>query len=408
MSDLSIGQARARGPFATWLVRRLMRRLAAGSLLVHLPAGGSILHRAEQAGPDAVLVLHSWRAVRRLMLEGDVGFAESYMDGDWSSPDLTALIMLAACNSTALGDTVNGAVINRVMHWLRANSRAGARRNIEAHYDLGNDFYAAWLDPGMTYSSALFSSPAQSLDDAQRAKQDRVMDLLCLSGGEQILEIGCGWGGLAGRVARERGAQVTGITLSPSQLAYAQAALQETNADLRLQDYRDVTEQYDRIMSIEMLEAVGVAYWPAYFERIRACLRPGGVAVLQVITIAPERYDNYRRNPDFIQRYVFPGGMLPSVPILTDQITRAGLALRAVEHFGESYAQTLLEWSHRFQRAWPALSGVGRPAMQIGGRDANERFRRRWEYYLAYCEAGFRAGAIDVGLYQITHAAPKA
>ena len=311
MSDLSISQAGARGPFASWLVHRLMRRLAAGSLLVHLPAGGSILHRATLAGPDAVLVLHKWRAVRRLMLEGDVGFAESYMDGDWSSPDLTALIMLAARNSTALGDTVNGAAVNRALHWLRSNSRAGARRNIEAHYDLGNEFYAAWLDPGMTYSSALFSSPEQSLDDAQRRKQDRVMDLLSLSGGEQILEIGCGWGGLAGRVARERAAQVTGITLSPSQLAYAQAALQDTSVALRLQDYRDVTEQYDRIMSIEMLEAVGVAYWPAYFERIRACLRPGGVAVLQVITIAAERYDNYRRNPDFIQRYVFPGGCCP-------------------------------------------------------------------------------------------------
>ena len=400
MSDLSIDRARTRGSLATLLVRRLLRRLDAGSLLVHLPAGGSILHRAKQPGPDAILVLHSWRAMRRLMLEGDVGFAESYMDGDWSSPDLTALIMLAACNATALGNTVNGLAVNRALHWLRANSRAGARRNIEAHYDLGNDFYAAWLDPGMTYSSALFSGPEQSLDDAQRDKQDRVMDLLRLSGGEQVLEIGCGWGGLAGRVARERNARVTGITLSPSQLAYAQSALQDTSVELRLQDYRDVTEQYDRIMSIEMLEAVGVAYWPAYFEQIRACLRPGGVAVLQVITIAAERYDNYRRNPDFIQRYVFPGGMLPSVPVLTDQINRAGLALSSAEHFGDSYAQTLLAWNHRFQGAWQG----NRPAMQVGGRAADERFRRRWEYYLAYCEAGFRAGAIDVGLYQITHA----
>jgi cyclopropane-fatty-acyl-phospholipid synthase len=408
MSDLSIGRASAQGPFATWFIRRLMRRIQAGSLRVHTPSGGEIVHRAATPGPDAVLVLHHWRALRHLLLEGDVGFAESYMDGDWSSPDLTALVLLVARNTDALGDSVDGLrairAVHRGLHKLRANSRAGAKRNIEAHYDLGNDFYAAWLDPSMTYSSALFSDPEQSLEDAQLAKQDRVIELLDLSGGEQVLEIGCGWGSLAGRMAQERGAAVTGITLSPSQLAYAKAGQGDPCADLRLQDYREVTAQFDRIVSIEMLEAVGAEYWPAYFDKVRACLRPGGVAVLQVITIAQERYENYRRSADFIQRYVFPGGMLPSVPVLTHEIERAGLALRSIQHFGASYAQTLQAWSHRFQRAWPSLSGVNRPALPIGGRPADERFRRRWEYYLSYCEAGFLAGAIDVGLYRITHA----
>ncbi|WP_158746894.1 cyclopropane-fatty-acyl-phospholipid synthase family protein [Acidisphaera sp. L21] len=408
MSEASIGTARMQGLSANWLVKRLMRRLVVGSLVVHPPGGGQIAHYADRAGPDAVLVLHRWRAVRRLMLEGDIGFAESYMDGDWSSPDLTALIQLAAHNMSALGATIDGPGIvrglNRVLHRLRPNSKAGAKRNIEAHYDLGNAFYAAWLDRSMTYSSALFSDADQSLEQAQRAKQDRVIDLLRLSGGETVLEIGCGWGGLAGRLARDAEAHVTGITLSPSQLGHAKATLQDTDVDLRLQDYRDTTETFDRIVSIEMLEAVGAEYWPVYFERLRACLRPGGVAVLQVITIAEDRYEIYRRSADFIQRYVFPGGMLPSVSVLSGEIARAGLRLSSAEHFGHSYARTLREWRDRFHQAWPQLAGPRGASVQIGGRMPDERFRRRWDYYLSYCEAGFLAGAIDVGLFQITHA----
>ena len=410
MSGVSIGADQVQGMSAAWLMRRLLRRIEHGSLVVHPPAGGRIAHYGDKPGPDAVLVLHRWRAVRRLMIEGDVGFAESYMDGDWSSPDLTALITLAARNVSALGNATDGLGLVRKLHHLlhrvRANSRAGARRNIEAHYDLGNEFYAAWLDAGMTYSSALYSQPAQSLEQAQDAKQDRVMQLLSLQPGDSVLEVGCGWGGLAGRMAREAGAEVTGITLSPSQLGHAQASLAGTGANIRLQDYRDVTETFDRIVSIEMLEAVGAEYWPAYFNQIRTCLRPGGIAVLQVITIAEDRYQIYRRSADFIQRYVFPGGMLPSVSVLADEIARAGLTLKSAEHFGKSYARTLREWSDRFQRAWPSLSDHRVSGVRIGGRLPGERFRRRWEYYLAYCEAGFMAGTIDVGLYQITHAEP--
>ncbi len=406
MSDTSIGTGRVQGYSAAWLVRRLMRRIVCGSLVVHPPSGGQIAHYADHPGPNAVLMLHSWRAVRRLMIEGDVGFAESYMDGDWSSPDLTALITLAAQNASALGDATDGMGlvrrVHRLLHRFRANNRAGARRNIEAHYDLGNAFYAAWLDPGMTYSSGIYRHPDLSLEQAQLAKQQRVMQLLSLDAGASVLEIGCGWGGLAGRMARETGAKVTGITLSPSQLGHAKFMLRDTNAELRLQDYRDVTGIFDRIVSIEMLEAVGAEYWPVYFKKIRDCLRPGGVAVLQVITIAQERYEIYRRSADFIQRYVFPGGMLPSVPVLSGEIARAGLSLQSVEMFGPSYARTLRDWSHRFQRAWPSLSNGKSEVVQIGGRPPDERFRRRWEYYLAYCEAGFLAGLIDVGLYRIT------
>jgi cyclopropane-fatty-acyl-phospholipid synthase len=409
MSGVSVGQARPVGRPGGWFLRRLLGRLQHGSLVVHPPSGPAITQYAAQPGPAGVLVLHRWRAVRRLMFGGDVGFAEAYMDGDWSSPDLTALITLAARNTEALGDTVDGLGfvrrVHRVLHRMQANSRAGAKRNIEAHYDLGNNFYAAWLDPGMTYSSGLYRTPGQSLEQAQAAKQDRVMELLSLSGGESVLEIGCGWGGLAGRMARERGARVTGITLSPSQLSHAQASLRDTDAVLRLQDYRDVAESFDRIVSIEMLEAVGADYWPEYFNQLRTCLRPGGVAVLQVITIAKDRYEAYRRSADFIQRYVFPGGMLPSVPVLHDQIAQAGLVLQSSEHFGESYAATLLAWSERFQQAWPRLS-TGQSPARIGSRAPDERFRRRWEYYLAYCEAGFRTGAIDVGLYCIGHPGP--
>ena len=406
MSGASLGTGRVQGFSAAWLVRRLMRRLVCGSLVVHPPNGGEIAHFADAPGPDAVLVLHSWRAVRRLMIEGDVGFAESYMDGDWSSPDLTALITLAARNASALGDATDGMGlvrrVHRLLHRFRANNRAGARRNIEEHYDLGNAFYAAWLDPSMTYSSGLYSDPDMSLEQSQQAKQQRVMQLLSLEAGSSVLEIGCGWGGLAGRMAREAGAEVTGITLSPSQLGHAQLVLQDTSADLRLQDYRDVSGTFDRIVSIEMLEAVGAEYWSTYFTKIRECLRPGGVAVLQVITIAEERYEVYRRSADFIQRYVFPGGMLPSVTVLSGEIAKAGLTLQSSEHFGESYARTLRDWSHRFQRAWPSLSNGKSDGVQIGGRAPDERFRRRWEYYLAYCEAGFLAGMINVGLYRIT------
>jgi len=382
-------------------LRRLMNQMVLGSITVQTPAGDLLDHVAQQPGPHATLVIHRWRAVRRLLIDGQIGFGESYMDGDWSSPDLTALIELAALNQDELADTFVGTriarLIERVRHAARANTKWRSRRNIEAHYDLGNEFYAAWLDSGMSYSSGIYEPGCASLEAAQDAKQARVIERLGLQGGERVLEIGCGWGGLAERLIRECGCHVTGLTLSPAQLEHARLRLEQSapgRHDLRLQDYRDVAGVFDRIVSIEMLEAVGADYWPLYFDRLRACMADGGRAVLQVITIAERYCASYRRDPDFIQRHIFPGGMLPSVEQLRAQIGRAGLALRSAEHFGASYAATLAEWRRRFDDAWPRLHPLG----------FDERFRRKWEYYLAYCEAGFRAGSIDVGLYELCHA----
>jgi cyclopropane-fatty-acyl-phospholipid synthase len=281
-----------------------------------------------------------------------------------------------------------------MLHWLRANTPAGSRRNIQQHYDLGNLFYALWLDPTMSYSSGVYNQAGMTLEDAQAAKQARILSLLDAAPGQSVLEIGCGWGGLATRLA-QCGCSVTGLTLSPAQLDHARQRVASAGlapfVDLRLQDYRESFGRYDRVVSIEMLEAVGEAFWPQYFDILRARLKPGGVAVLQVITIDDARFHHYRSTPDFIQRYIFPGGMLPSPTALRRSIAAANLTLDHVETFGASYAQTLVDWRHRFLGAWPQISAMGFP----------ERFCRMWDYYLCYCEAGFRAGAIDVGLWKI-------
>jgi cyclopropane-fatty-acyl-phospholipid synthase len=380
------------------LLTKLLRRMALGHLVVRLPSGHEVEGTGPAPGPEATLVLRNWKPLWQILVGGDVGFAESFMDGDWTSPDLPALIELAARNQTAFGDAITGSPLMRVLHRLRhgrnANTKRGSRHNIVSHYDLGNDFYADWLDVGMSYSSAIYASEGQSLEVAQTTKQDHIIAQLDLSGGERVLEIGCGWGGLAERLIQQ-GCAVTGLTLSPAQLAYSEArlsaAVADGRADMRLQDYRDVEGQFDRIVSIEMLEAVGRDYWPVYFRRLRECLKPGGTAVLQVISIAEEKFDAYLSTPDFIQLYIFPGGMLPTITIMREQIAQAGLVLEGFEPFGLSYARTLAEWRHRFHAAWPKLRQAG----------LDEMFGRKWDYYLAYCEAGFRASAIDVGLYRI-------
>jgi cyclopropane-fatty-acyl-phospholipid synthase len=384
-----------------FLLRRLLERLQCGTLTVVMPNGRAVTHCTHVAGPEAVLRLHRWRALLRLLGGGDTGFAAAYVDGDWCSPDLTALVELAARNQAQIPGANGGAwlmrLVNRWRHRARANTPAGSRRNIEQHYDLGNAFYACWLDAGMSYSSALFSGENQSLEDAQSAKQDRVLELLDVQQGQTVLEIGCGWGGLAERLAAA-GCYVTAVTLSPAQHAFAQARVARAGladrVDLRLQDYRSIEGTYDRVVSIEMLEAVGEAWWPTWFELLRARLRPGGVTVFQTITIADARFEAYRRNADFIQRYIFPGGMLPSPTALRSQIKCAGLSLHTTEAFGASYARTVSIWQERFQAAWPDIAESGFPA----------RFKRLWEYYLSYCEAGFRAGAVDVGLWRLGYA----
>jgi cyclopropane-fatty-acyl-phospholipid synthase len=283
----------------------------------------------------------------------------------------------------------------KLRHWLNRNTPRGSRRNISAHYDLGNEFYSKWLDAGMSYSSAVFSSTTGTLEEAQDAKLDQVVDLMDISGHERVLEIGCGWGGLAEQILRRTNCTLTGLTLSSEQLDFTQRRLSRaglaSRADIRLQDYREVLGTFDRIVSIEMLEAVGEAFWPRYFETLRDRLRPGGVAVLQVITMDDARFGRYRRAPDFIQKHVFPGGMIPTARIVGEEATQAGLQLVAKHFFGESYARTLSEWQRRFQKSWPQIKPLG----------FDERFYRMWNYYLSYCEAGFLTGALDVGFYKL-------
>lgn len=387
---------RRRRSIAHHLLARVLRRLHVGSLTVELPTGERIEHRGEKPGSAATWVLHRWRPLWRVLWRGDLGFAESYMDGDWSTPDLPALLSLFSENDAGLTDVYAGLrserLLDRLRHKKRANTKRGSRRNIAAHYDLGNAFYAAWLDPSMTYSSALYTDADQSLEDAQQEKLARIAQMLDLAGGEHVLEIGCGWGALADKIAAA-GCRVTGLTLSAEQLAHARDKLDAAGhgaaCDLRLQDYRDVYGSFDRIVSIEMIEAVGEKYWPIYFETLSSRLRAGGTAVLQAITIEDSRFDSYRKNPDFIQRYVFPGGMLPTRAMMIEHARRAGLMPVAETAFGESYARTLAEWRRRFLAAWPSIEPLG----------FDRRFRRMWEYYLAYCETGFRLGIIDVGLF---------
>jgi len=384
------------------ILARLLEGLRYGSLSVTLPSGQKFVRVGGEPGPEASVVLHRWRALRRLFIGGDIGFAQAWIDGDCSSLDLTALIRLAARNLHGLGDATQGSFFSRLAfrlrHLLNANTRRGSARNIIAHYDLGNDFFRVWLDEAMVYSSALWDSSTPTLEAAQSRKIERVRDLLEIKGGERILEIGCGWGTLAARLAEAGAARVTALTLSPAQLDFARdfatARGSASLADFRLQDYRDVEGRFDRIVSIEMAEAVGEAWWPAYFGKIAHCLEPGGRAVLQVITVAEEHFDDYRRGVDFIQRYIFPGGCLASKTVLRQQFERAGLRLVSHETFGLSYARTLAEWRRRFHTRWPEIAALG----------FDDRFRRLWDYYLSYCAAGFLEGVSDVGLYCVEHA----
>ena len=379
-------------------LRSILSHLACGKMTIVLPDGRRVDFSASTPGPDATLIIHRWRTIWRTITRGDMGFAEAFIDGDCSSPDIAKVVELFVRNEAML-DKIGGwapvKILNKVIHLTRANTKRGSKRNIVAHYDLGNEFFEHWLDDGMTYSSALYADAGQSLEDAQTLKQDKILEELALEPGADVLEIGCGWGGLAERIL-QRGCAVTGVTLSPSQLAYASRRLTEAGhaaeSDMRLQDYRDVRGSFDRIVSIEMLEAVGRAYWPSYFSMIRDRLAADGRAVLQVITLDETRYSVYRDQVDFIQRYIFPGGMLPTPTIMREQITDAGLVLKSTFSFGQSYAKTLAEWAKRFQAALPHIEAMGFDA----------RFQRLWTYYLAYCEGGFRAGILDVALYTIT------
>ncbi|WP_029010394.1 SAM-dependent methyltransferase [Azospirillum halopraeferens] len=378
---------------------RLASRIGDGALDVTTPDGRSHRFGPPDGVPRVSLALDDPAAARRLLLGGDIAFAEAYADGLWRTSDLPGLIALALRNEGRPGVVARGTgavrLANRLFHRLRANTRRGSRRNIAFHYDLGNEFYGLWLDRGMHYSSALYTGGGETLEEAQEAKLRRAADLLDVTPGQRVLEIGCGWGGMAEHLARRRGARVVGITLSREQLALAQERLaaerRAGTVDLQFRDYRDVTGTFDRIVSIEMIEAVGEEHWPRYFGVLRDRLEPGGTAVIQAITIADDRFAAYRRGCDFIQRHIFPGGMLPCPAAMRAQAARAGLEVKHVEMFGASYAATLAEWRRRFHAAWP----------EVARRGFDERFRRLWDYYLAYCEAGFRTGVIDVGFWRL-------
>ncbi|MEZ5878615.1 MAG: cyclopropane-fatty-acyl-phospholipid synthase family protein [Tepidamorphaceae bacterium] len=340
--------------------------------------------------------------LRKAMLRGKLGFAESYMTGDIEISDLTALFRFFLRNEDRFAEAGRSffkvRLPDRLFHKRRHNSRKNSRRNISAHYDLSNAFFALWLDPRMIYSSALYEDQDETLDEAQRNKIARIIELLDIRPGHNVLEIGCGWGALARQIAIEGRAHVTGITLSREQLVHCRDEAERLEIPdkciFRIEDYRETEGTFDRLVSIEMIEAVGEEYWPEYFATLRDRLAPEGAAVIQAITMAEEHYDAYRNGTDFIQRYIFPGGMLPTEKAIRTHAEAAGLVIDHAESFGSSYAQTLREWRRRFEEAWPKIEKLG----------FDNRFRRLWRYYLTYCEAGFEEGVIDVGLYRLRRA----
>ena len=376
-----------------WLLRRL-EKLHCGRLILELPDGQRHCFTGAHSGPTAELTILHGRFFRRLLSGGDIGFAEALIDGDCESPDLTALVTLAALNEAEMGKLLmaNPATktLLRLLHQLRHNSRAGSKRNISRHYDLGNDFYAHWLDLSMTYSAGLFDSFSDDLDTAQTRKFERMANLARIQCGDHVLEIGCGWGGFALWAARSLDCRFTCVTISQAQHDWFARRIQEEGLGeriaLKLQDYRDLNLKADAIVSIEMLEAVGERYWPVYFDTVKACLKPQARAALQVITIDEERYESYRRESDFIQNFVFPGGFLPSRRALSKAAAAQGLEVLEDRGYGADYARTLAFWQERFEQAWPEISALG----------YDEAFRRKWNYYLAYCEAGFRVRRIDL------------
>lgn len=375
-------------------VLRLLENLQEGMLELCLPDGAALSFG--NGVPGVSLQVNDEAMFGRVLARGDIGFAEAYLDGQWDAPDLAGLLTLLAKNRDGLARAIygnwRGLLAARLRHLFNRNSRAGSKRNIMAHYDLGNDFYRLWLDPTMSYSAALFSTGAEPLEAAQFAKYRRILARLQARPGERILEIGCGWGGFAELAVRE-GCAVTGLSLSPAQLEWARCRV--AGADFRLQDYRDTKEKYDHIVSIEMFEAVGERWWPTYFATVARALRPGGRAVIQTITIRDDLFAAYRKGTDFIQQHIFPGGMLPSKEAFRRQAERQGLVVRDEFAFGRDYAHTLALWREAFEAHWPRIAALG----------FDETFRRLWRFYLAYCEAGFRAGSIDVVQFELGHRA---
>jgi cyclopropane-fatty-acyl-phospholipid synthase len=374
-----------------------------GRLDMVLPDGRVFRAEGPGVGPVAVLHIHNPDIFARLIREGDLGFSEAYLDGWWSTPDLQAFMDLVHADNDALFDGFLGMGVVRAFErfrfWLNANSKRQARKNIAHHYDLGNEFYGLWLDETMTYSSALFETGQESTEVAQTAKYALLVDQMGVQPGDHVLEIGCGWGGFAEYAARERGLKVTGLTISQAQHDYAVARIARAGlsdmVEIKMQDYRDERGIYDGIASIEMFEAVGEKYWPVYFNTLRERLKPGKHATLQIITVQDKRWHLYRKGVDFIQKYIFPGGMLPAPSVLRAQVEKAGLEVKGSVEFGDSYSQTLRRWYETFNAKWPEVKALG----------FDDRFRLMWNFYLTSCAATFRFANCDVT--QITVTRPR-
>ena len=369
------------------------KALKRGRIDVTLPDGRRFRVQGAQPGPAVEIAVHNPDLFARLLREGALGFCEAYMDGWWSTPDLQAALDLITEEQTLYVGFPGQALVRaweQLRHWLRSNSRRQARKNIAYHYDLGNDFYAEWLDESMTYSSALFRTGQESLERAQEQKYAALVDSLGLEPGAHVLEIGCGWGGFAEYAAAKRGLRVTGLTISQAQHDYAVARIRraglQDRVEIKLQDYRDETGKYDAIASIEMFEAVGEKYWPVYFDTVRERLAPGGRATIQVITVPDSLFAHYRSSVDFIRKYIFPGGMLIAPGVFRQQAGRAGLDWQTSIEFGPSYSETLRRWHHTFAERWEKIRGMG----------YDERFRRMWTFYLTSCAAAFATGTCDV------------
>ncbi len=385
----------ATAPAAARAMFRLLKQLQVGTLDVQLPDGGQA-HFGSGKEPRAALRLHDWSVCGAALKSGDIGFAEAYINGSWTSPDLAALLKLFIANrevvESAIYGTWWGSLAYRVKHLLNRNSRQGSRKNIHAHYDIGNPFYRLWLDETMNYSSALFEGDfTKPTAQAQAAKVRRAVRECELQPGQRLLEIGCGWGALAECAAGEFGAQVTGVTLSTEQLEFARERMARhglaARTDLRLQDYRDINDEpFDAIASIEMFEAVGREYWDSFFTTLKNRLKPGGRACIQTITIRDDLFDRYVRSTDFIQQYIFPGGLLPSPQAFRAEAAKAGLEVVNECAFGPDYAETLRRWRAEFLKADPQVRKLG----------FDQRFMHIWEFYLAYCEAAFDTGNTNV------------
>ena len=372
----------------------LVGKLNSGRVDFILPDGRRFRAEGLKPGPVAEVTINNPDVFARLVREGDLGFCDAYLDGWWTTPDLQAFMDFIHADNDDMYDGFPGMALVRAWEkarfWFQSNTKRQALKNISYHYDLGNDFYSLWLDETMTYSSALFNTSQESLEKAQIAKYASMVDQMGVKPGDHVLEIGCGWGGFAEYAAKERGLKVTGLTISKEQLEYAQKRIKikglSDKVNLKLQDYRDETGVYDGVASIEMFEAVGEKYWPVYFDKIKQCLKPGKQATLQIITIQDARWEVYRKSVDFIQKYIFPGGMLPSPSVLRKEVHRAGLSVQHSIEFGKSYSQTLRRWFEVFNNKWDNINAMG----------FDDRFRRMWNFYLTSCAATFESGNCDV------------